>query len=55
MNLKEWVRNFKEGKFDSPDREAQIGAGWYDWYCEDDELIYGTKAMGENNITNNRF
>lgn len=47
MNLKEWVIKFKEGEFDSPDRETQIRAGWYDWFCGDDELIYGTKEMGE--------
>lgn len=40
--LRQWVENFNTGYYDEPVFEAQVAAGWYDWFCND--LILGTKT-----------
>ena len=46
LTLKDWIHNFNEGNFDSPDRDTQIEAGWFDWFCKDTSLKNKTKKMG---------
>ena len=44
MNIKDWQKAFKEGRFDSD--EAQCDAGWYDWFCKNASLKNKTKRLG---------
>ncbi len=46
LDLEGWIEEFKKGSFDASDRETQIKAGWYDWFCSDYFLQMKTKAMG---------
>ena len=46
ISIKEWVKNFKEGRYNSPSRGVQIEAGWYDWFCKDTSLANKTKELG---------
>lgn len=46
LTLKEWIHDFNEGNFDSPDKTTQIEAGWYDWFCKDTSIKNKTKRMG---------
>jgi hypothetical protein len=45
MSLREWVENYKAGKYNNPDVSTQINAGWYDWFCKDTSLGNKTKKM----------
>lgn len=37
-NIKQWLEKFDNGDFNKSDRDTQIDAGWYDWFCDDSEL-----------------
>lgn len=43
IKVSEWVENYDKGMYDSSDRKTQIEAGWYDWFCDDDELSHYLK------------
>jgi thiol-disulfide isomerase/thioredoxin len=38
ISIRQWLENFRAGKYASADRETQCDAGWYDWFCRDDTL-----------------
>lgn len=38
ISIREWREKFNAGDFDSADVGVQIGAGWYDWFCDDSQL-----------------
>lgn len=44
--LRKWIEKFNDGGFSENDRNIQIGAGWYDWFCKDSSLKNKTKRMG---------
>jgi hypothetical protein len=43
--LRQWIENFNNGVYDSPDKGVQIDAGWYDWFCRDSSLRGKTYAL----------
>ena len=47
ISITEWIKKFDNGEFDEPDIETQINAGWYDWFCDEDELYEKTQDLGE--------
>lgn len=46
ITLREWIKNFNEGAYESMDIQTQSEAGWYDWFCRDTSLRNKTKRMG---------
>jgi hypothetical protein len=49
-SLANWIKLFKQGKFNSRDVRTQIEAGWYDWFCKDTALANKTKRLGRKVI-----
>ena len=47
LNLKEWVEAYLRGEFDSGNFEVQCRAGWFDWFCPDNQLVKKTHALAE--------
>ncbi|MDR0472348.1 MAG: hypothetical protein LBH43_01560 [Treponema sp.] len=38
MSVREFIANYENGKYEDPSVNTMIDAGWFDWFCEDDEL-----------------
>ena len=57
IKISEWIEKFNRGEFSAPDRDTQIKAGWYDWFCKDTSLRNKTYRMGNiiKQIKNERF
>lgn len=47
LSVRQWQEEFRAGAFESKNVCTQIGAGWYDWFCEDHELADRLKEIGE--------
>jgi hypothetical protein len=47
ISIQDWIRNFRGGMYDAKDRDAQINAGWYDWFCKDTSLAAKTQKLGK--------
>ena len=50
LTLRQWIQNFEESKYYSKDREIQVEAGWYDWFCKDTSLAHKTRILGKKVI-----
>jgi hypothetical protein len=37
-SIRQFIHNYESGEYNSDDRDTMIEAGWYDWFCEDQEL-----------------
>jgi hypothetical protein len=38
ISIREWIKKFNNGDFNSADANTQVDAGWYDWFCRDSSL-----------------
>lgn len=47
LSISCWQTRFQEGKFQSSAVYAQCLAGWYDWFCRDDQLFKKTARLGK--------
>lgn len=47
ITLREWIENFNRGDYDKDDFDAQVGAGWYDWFCKNESLPKRLAVMGK--------
>jgi len=45
ITVRAFIRNYENGKYQSPDKDTMIDAGWFDWFCEDEELKPRLDAM----------
>ena len=45
ITTRKFVENFIAGKYEDADRETQIEAGWFDWFCKDESLARRLKPL----------
>jgi hypothetical protein len=38
ITVREFIRNYENGDYNSDDTDTMIAAGWYDWFCRDTSL-----------------
>jgi len=47
INVLQWQKNFKMGRYIPNDFNTQVEAGWYDWFCKEKSLAEKTNKMGK--------
>ena len=47
MKVRDWITRYQNGEFKEKTLETQIDAGWYDWFCNDQELLEKLKKMAK--------
>jgi len=45
ISIRQFLENFDQGCYSSPDTNTQISAGWYDWFCSDKVLHKKTEVL----------
>ena len=45
LKLREFCEQYRAGAFSDPDVSVQIDAGWFDWFCPEEELSERLKEM----------
>ena len=45
ISIKQFIKNYEKGKYNNPDTNTMIDAGWHDWFCDDAELKPRLDAM----------
>lgn len=45
LTIQEWLKAWDAGKFNHPDIDTMVDAGWYDWFCKDHSLLPRLKRM----------
>lgn len=41
-SIRDLINDFKNGKYNSDNIETQISAGWFEWFCDDCDLLVKT-------------
>jgi hypothetical protein len=39
ITVREFIKNYETGKYDSKDTGTMIAAGWYDWFDTEAEAV----------------
>jgi hypothetical protein len=45
LSIREFLRKFDAGDFNSEDVNVQFDAGWFDWFCKDSALKAKTQKL----------
>ena len=45
--LKNWIKKMSTGFYNIPTKKNMIGAGWFDWFCEIEDLLPRMKVFYE--------
>ena len=45
--VKDWIRRYNNQEFNDNSFETQVEAGWYEWFCEQEELLSKLNKMAE--------
>lgn len=47
ISVRHWQENFQSGTYSDNSFMTQVSAGWYDWFCSDDELPDRLKEIAQ--------
>ena len=47
MKVKEWIEKNNRKEFETNDFDTMCSAGWYDWFCDETELLSRLQKMSE--------
>ena len=47
ISVRQWQERFRAGAFNATDHSTQCEAGWYDWFCQEEDLADRLKEIGE--------
>ena len=45
--IKEWVKRFNAGQYNGRSTATQCEAGWFDWFCKNEQLANKTQFLGK--------